>query len=206
MTRSATVLVVDDDAAVRAALSTLLTSAGFNVQTYAGAAEFLDRYDPEQPGCLVLDIRMPGMGGLDLQEKLSALGILLPVIIVSGHADVSTAVRALKRGALDLLEKPFDPQVLLARVREAIERDAIARREDAERSGIAERLAELTSREREIMDLLLAGKANKVIAIDLGISERTVEFHRANIMKKMHARSLTQLINLVRPSGSGVSN
>jgi two-component system, LuxR family, response regulator FixJ len=198
MTQRPIVFVVDDDAAVRGGLSTLLTAAGLDVRTYASAQEFLEQYDPGQPGCLILDIRMPGMDGLDLQEQLTGLGSLLPVIILSGHADVPAAVRALKGGALDLMEKPFEPQLLLTRVREAIERDTALRRKLSQQSGVAERLAGLTHREREIMELILAGRANKVIAIDLGISERTVEFHRANVMKKMRARSLTELINLVR--------
>lgn len=193
-----TVFVVDDDAAVRGGLQQLLQTIGLNVQTYASADEFLASYRAGQPGCLVLDIRMPGMGGLDLQEQLAERGIQLPIIFLTGHGDVPAAVRALKAGAMDFLEKPFNSQVLLDLIQQAIRRDADTRTRDAQESEITRRLALLTVREREVLDMMIAGKANKVIAMELDISERTVEFHRGKIMRKMRARSLAELINMVR--------
>ena len=198
-----TVFVVDDDEAVRGGLKTLLQSIGLRVQVYASAQDFLAGYHPEAPGCLVLDIRMPGMGGLDLQERLAQQGVRLPIIFLTGHGDVPAAVRALKAGAMDFLEKPFNSQVLLDRVQQAILRDAEARSRSAEESRIADRLATLTAREHEVLHMLIAGKANKVIAMDLEISERTVEFHRGKIMKKMQARSLAELINMVHTPALG---
>ncbi len=200
------VYIVDDDDAVRESLQRLFESVAIAVSTHASAQGFLDHYDPRRPGCLVLDVRMPGMGGLDLLDRLRERGIELPVIIITGHGDVPAAVRALKSGALDFIQKPFNPQVLLDRVQQAIEQDQAIRRRAAARSDAVRRLSKLTAREHEVLELVLAGKANKVIAIDLAISERTVEFHRANIMKKMQARSLPELVNLVqagrRPSPS----
>ncbi len=198
------VYVVDDDEAVRDGLRRLLESVGLEVSTHADALEFLDRYVPESPGCLLLDMRMPGMGGLDLQDELRERGIALPVIIITGHGDVPAAVRALKGGALDFIQKPFNPQALLDRVQQAIEQDRTLRQQVAARSDALQKLSRLTAREREVMEMLLTGKANKVIAINLDISERTVEFHRANIMKKMNARSLAQLMSLVQ-AARGVS-
>lgn len=192
------VYIVDDDDAVRESLQRLFESVAITVSTHGSAQGFLDHYDPRCPGCLVLDVRMPGMGGLDLLDRLRERGIELPVIIITGHGDVPAAVRALKSGALDFIQKPFNPQVLLDRVQQAIEQDRAIRRRAAARSDAARRLSKLTAREHEVLELVLAGKANKVIAIDLAISERTVEFHRANIMKKMQARSLPELVNLVQ--------
>lgn len=198
-----TVFVVDDDEAVRGGLQQLLQTIGLNVQTYASADEFLASYRLGQSGCLVLDIRMPGMGGLDLQEQLARRGIQLPIIFLTGHADVPAAVRALKAGAMDFLEKPFNSQVLLDLVQQAIRRDADARTRVAEELEVTRRLTALTAREREVLDMMIGGKANKVIAMELGISERTVEFHRGKIMKKMQARSLAELINMVHMPASG---
>ncbi len=196
MSPEPTVFVVDDDEAVRGGLRRLMESVGLNVETYGSAQEFLSDCDPNRRGCLVLDIRMPGMGGLDLQDQLGKQGIRLPVIILTGHADVAAAVRALKAGAMDFIEKPFNSQVLLDRIQQAIQHDAKARRQSAEESQIGQRLARLTSREKEVMHMMVTGKASKVIAIDLSISERTVEFHRANIMKKLQARTLAELIHM----------
>lgn len=201
---SPVIYVVDDDQAVRDGLRRLLESVGLEVSTHADALEFLDRYVPERPGCLLLDMRMPGMGGLDLQDKLHERGIELPVIIITGHGDVPAAVRALKGGALDFIQKPFNPQALLDRVQQAIEQDRARHQQAAARSDAMRKLSRLTAREREVMEMLLTGRANKVIAIELDISERTVEFHRANIMKKMNARSLAQLMSLVQ-AARGVS-
>lgn len=198
-----TVFVVDDDEAVRGGLKQLLQSVGLRVQVYASAQDFLASYHLDAPGCLVLDIRMPGMGGLDLQERLAQQDIRLPIIFLTGHGDVPAAVRALKAGAMDFLEKPFNSQVLLDRIQQAISRDAEARSRSAEESLIVHRLATLTAREREVLDMMIGGKANKVIAMDLDISERTVEFHRGKIMRKMQARSIAELINMVRTPALG---
>lgn len=192
------VYVVDDDEAVRDGLRLLLESVELEVSTHGEARGFLDRYDPRRPGCLLLDIRMPGMGGLDLQDELRGRGVELPVIIITGHGDVPAAVRALKGGAFDFIQKPFNPQALLDRVQQAVEQDRALHQQAAAQSDVAQRLSRLTAREREVMEMMLAGKANKVIAIDLDISERTVEFHRANIMKKMNTRSLPQLMSLMQ--------
>lgn len=201
MTES-TVFVVDDDEAVRGGLRVLLQSVGLGVETYASAQEFLAAYSPDQPGCLVLDIRMPGMGGLDLQQELARRGIELPIIFLTGHADVPAAVRALKAGAMDFMEKPFNGQALLDLIQQAIRRDVGARHKSAAESDAARRVAALTAREREVVELMVAGNANKVIAGDLSISERTVEFHRSRIMKKMHARSLAELISIMHAARS----
>jgi two-component system response regulator FixJ len=193
----ATVFVVDDDQAVRDSLQQLLQAVGLRVQTYASARDFLLAYRPDTPGCLVLDIRMPGMGGLDLQAQLVEQGVQLPIIFLTGHGDVPAAVRALKAGAMDFLQKPVNSQSLLDLVQQAIRRDGEARAQSAEKSEVVRRLATLTPREREVLDRMVAGKANKVIAVELAISERTVEFHRGKIMKKMCARSLAELVNMV---------
>ncbi|MDX1486657.1 MAG: response regulator transcription factor [Acidiferrobacterales bacterium] len=199
-----TVFVVDDDEAVRGGLEQLIQTIGLNVQTHASADEFLASYRHGQPGCLVLDIRMPGMGGLDLQEQLARQGIQLPIIFLTGHGDVPAAVRALKAGAMDFLEKPFNSQVLLDLIQQAIRRDAETHTRVAEESEVARRLTALTGREHQVLEKIIDGKANKVIAMELGISERTVEFHRSKIMKKMQVRSLAELVNLVhRPALNG---
>ena len=175
------VFIVDDDEAMRDALDTLIRSVGMKTVLHASADEFLASYDPEQPGCLVLDVRMPGMSGLELQDRLVEEGVDLPVIIITGHGDVPMAVRAMRAGALDFLEKPFREQDLLHRIHQAIERDAKIRRERAAKADIVARLASLTSREREVMERVVAGKHNKAIASELGVSHKTVEFHRSLI-------------------------
>lgn len=192
-----TVFVVDDDEAVRDALRLLLESAELEAETYPCAQAFLDAYDPERTGCLVLDLRMPGLSGLELQERLRENNIALPVIMLTGHGDVPAAVRALKGGAVDFLEKPYDSEVLLSRIRQAIDRDRQMREQSHRQAAVAERLEHLTPREREVLDMIAAGKANKVIAFELDISERTVELHRARIMRKMGARSLPQLMRML---------
>ena len=196
-----TVNVVDDDGAVRNSLKWLIESTGVDVATFASAKEFLNGYDPDRPGCLILDVRLPGQSGLDLQKQLAAQGVSLPVIIITGHGDVPIAVRAMRTGALDFIEKPFDDQVLLHRVRQAIDLDLRNRRERSERAGILLRLALLTPREREVLDRVVHGRANKQIAGDLGISTKTVEAHRAHMMEKMRAESLAGLVQLVRDAG-----
>jgi two-component system, LuxR family, response regulator FixJ len=197
-----TVFVVDDDQAVRESLALLVQSVGLEAETFASARDFLDAYRPDRHGCLITDIRMPGMSGLELQERLSADGHHIPIIVLTGFGDVPTAVRALKGGAVDFVEKPFNPQSLLDLVQQAIVRDAEIREQAARAAALAERMALLTPREQEVMELVVAGKANKVIAIDLSISERTVELHRGRIMKKMQARSLAELMRMVLPPSS----
>ena len=191
-----TVFVVDDDAAVRQSFEWLVGSVGLHTETFASAQAFLDAYDPARPGCLVLDVRMPGMSGLELQERLEAEGVTLPVIVVSGYGDVPTAVRVMKQGAVDFIEKPFSDQAMLDRIQASIERDLAARRAEAERASARGNRDSLTRREAEVMDLVIAGKSNKEIARDLAISPKTVEVHRANVMKKMQADSLADLVRL----------
>jgi len=200
-----TVFVVDDDQAVRESLALLVQSVGLEAETFASAGDFLDAYRPDRHGCLITDIRMPGMSGLELQERLSADGHHIPIIVLTGFGDVPTAVRALKGGAVDFVEKPFNPQSLLDLVQQAIIRDAEIREQAARAAALAERMALLTPREQEVMELVVTGKANKVIAIDLSISERTVELHRGRIMKKMQARSLAELMRMVLPPSDDVA-
>lgn len=192
-----TVFVVDDDQAVRKSLEMLFTSVGITARVFAGAQDFLDRYDPEEPGCLVLDVRMPGMSGLELQRQLKERGIGIPVIIVTGHGDVPIAVRAMKDGALEFLEKPFSKQMLIDHVQAALQRDAERRRGLQRLSDIDTRIATLTEREREVMELVVAGKLSKQIAAELGISKKTVDVHRARVMHKMEVESLAELVELV---------
>ena len=196
MQSNPTVFVVDDDPAIRESLRWLIESVGLNVKVFTTAHEFLDAYDPSLPGCLVLDILMPGMSVLDLQSELAARKVNIPILIITGHAEVPVAVRAMKAGALDFIEKPFSDQLLLDRIRRAIEKDTESRRTHSQRAEVAARLAQLTPREREVMDLVIAGKANKVIASELGLSPKTVEVHRAHVMKKMQVDSLADLVRL----------
>ena len=196
-THEPTVFVVDDDASVRESLRWMVGSLDLPVETYATAREFLGAQNGGRPGCLVLDLRMPEMSGLDLQSELAARHIRLPIIMISGHADVASAVRALKAGALDFLEKPFARNELLARVQEALALDARAREAEAERVRVEGCAARLTPRERQVMDLVVSGKTNKCIAAELGLCEKTVEVHRARVMTKMEADSLAHLVKLV---------
>ena len=196
-----TVFVVDDDRAMRESLSWLLDSVGLRVRSYATAADFLAEHDPAQPGCLVLDVRMPGMSGLDLQAELARRGVELPTIVITGHAEVSMAVRAVKAGAIDFIEKPFSDQLLLDRVRQALEIDLEAREVRRRREDARRRLATLTTREREVLNLVVAGKANKEIASALGVSPKTVEVHRAHVMSKMCVDSLAELIRVTLLAG-----
>jgi two-component system response regulator FixJ len=191
------VYVVDDDDAVRSALRMLIRSVGLQAQASASATEFLQHYDVRQPGCLVLDVRMPGMNGLELQVELNRRGATIPVVFISGHGDVPMAVEAMQHGAFDFLQKPFRDQDLLDRVQKALARDAQLRAGLAARAEILERIATLTPREAEVMQLVTEGKANKVVAADLGVSQRTVEIHRAHVMEKMGAGSLAELVRMV---------
>ena len=196
MSTEATVFVVDDDDAVRQALDLLLESVGLTAQTYASAEDFLQAYDPGRPGCLVLDVRMPGTSGLALQELLAARGVDIPIIFITGHGDVSTAVRAMKAHAFDFIEKPFNDQDLLDRIHEAISAGRPNRQERASSAEIAERVATLTRREREIMAMIVEGKTGKVMASALQISEKTVQTHRARVMEKMRAQSVAELVKM----------
>ena len=188
--------VVDDDAAVRESLRLLISSMGLRVRTYASGAEFLGAWYDDPPGCLVLDIRMPGMSGLDLQQQLNARNSILPIIFITGHGDVPMAVEAMQAGALDFIQKPFRDQDLLDRINAALKQDAQNRESVDRLADLRQRSASLTPREREVLEHVVDGKANKVIAIDLGLSERTVEIHRANVMEKMGARSVAHLVKM----------
>jgi FixJ family two-component response regulator len=190
------VCVVDDDEAVARSLRALLESVGLAVETFATAQAFLDRADTARAGCLVLDVRMPGMSGLDLQAELTRRGIGLPTIVVTGHAEVPMAVRAVKAGAIDFIEKPFSDQLLLDRVRQGIDTDRQERDGRARRAEILRRMSLLTQREREVLDLVVVGKANKEIAAALHLSPKTVEVHRAHVMEKMQASSVAELVRL----------
>ena len=192
-----TVFVVDDDEAVRYFVRGLIGSVRLRVETYASAREFLADARGESPGCVVLDIRMPGMSGLELQHKLNTRGIDLPVIVLTGHGDVRLAVHAMKAGAVDFIEKPFNNELLLDRVQKAVIRSIELYEGRMKRDHILARLDRLTSRERQVLDLIVAGESNKRIAGCLRISEKTVEFHRARVMEKMIAKSFADLVKMV---------
>jgi len=197
MTSKATVFVVDDDAAVRDSLALLLQSVGLSAESYASADEFLQAFEPERPGCLVLDVRMPGMSGLELQEELAARHCLVPIIFLTAHGDVPMAVEAVKSGAVEFVQKPFRDQDLLDKIQHALADDARNRAVLEDRERIASRVKSLTPREHEVMEMVVDGKANKVIASECGISQRTVEIHRGRVMKKMQAESVSELVQMV---------
>jgi two-component system response regulator FixJ len=188
--------VIDDDEAVRDSLAFLLSSAKLQVRTYDSATAFLAALSGETSGCIVTDVRMPDMGGIDLLRRLSELKLALPVIVMTGHGDVQLAVQAMKIGAVDFLEKPFDDTAMLAAIRSALERGQHDAGQQANRARSIEKLAVLSNREREVLDGLVAGKPNKIIAFELGISPRTVEIYRANVMTKMEANSLSELVRM----------
>ena len=191
-----TVHIVDDDPAIRQAMEFLMRSVGMRYEIYRSADEFLSAHDESVSGCLVLDIRMPGMGGLELQERLRERGSSLPIIFITGHADVPMAVDAMQKGAFDFIQKPFRDQDLLERINAAMKADHAKRAEHERRSEVGERLASLTPREREVMDLVVTGRPNKIVAYELGVSQRTVEIHRARVMEKMGANSLADLVRM----------
>jgi two-component system response regulator FixJ len=195
--RAPMVFIVDDDDAVRNSLRLLLKSLGLAATALPTAQEFLAKYDPQQPGCLILDVRMPGMSGMELQHQLNVRGATIPVIFITGHGDVPMAVEAMQQGAFDFLQKPFRDQDLIERIQRALAKDSTTRAELNERSRLRERLESLTPREREVLALVTSGKPNKIMAADLGVSQRTVEIHRARVMEKMHAASLAQLVRMV---------
>jgi len=190
------VFVVDDDDAVRSSLKLLLQSAGFAVSTCTTAAEFLAGHDPDGPGCLVLDVRMPDMNGLELQAELNRRGDIIPVIFITGHGDVPMAVEAMQHGAMDFLQKPFRDEALIGRIRDALALDARNRARLSARRAIDARLASLTPREQQVLRLLAQGLSNKQMAAEFGVSQRTVEIHRAHLMQKMQAHSVAQLIRM----------
>lgn len=202
MSSDAIVHVIDDDEAVRESLAFLLGTARLAVKTYDSASAFLDACPDLSNGCVITDVRMPEMDGIELLNRLRTREASIPVIVITGHGDVSMAVQAMKIGAADFLEKPFDDEALLAAVRSALDRRAKNSRRDAERSEIMQRLASLSARERQVLDALVQGHANKVIAFDLGISPRTVEIYRANVMSKMQAGSLSELVRMALLTGS----
>jgi len=189
-----TIFVVDDDKAVRDSLSWLISSVGLHVETFASAQEFLDVYDPTRPGCLLVDVRMPGMSGLELQKRLAENPHCLPVIIVTGHGDVQMAVRAMKDGAFDFIEKPYNDQILLDLVQKAVRECERRRTQVTSHQEIQELVDTLTPRERQVMDMIVSGNTNKQIAYALDISDKTVEAHRAKVMEKLQASSLADLI------------
>jgi FixJ family two-component response regulator len=203
MMDDAIVFVVDDDASVRRSTERLVRPLGFAVQTFASAREFLDGARLEKPGCLVLDVRLPGSSGLDLQRELAQRGVEIPIIFLTGHGDIAMTVRAMKAGAVEFLTKPVKSRDLLAAIHGAIERGRVSRQARREVEALRERYERLTPREREVLPLVVAGLLNKQIAGELAASERTVKFHRAHIMKKMQAESLAELVRMVERLGLG---
>lgn len=204
---TALVYVVDDDDAVRSALKLLVKSVGLAVEGYASATEFLAHVDHHRSSCLVLDVRMPGMSGLELQQDLNQRGAIIPVIFITGHGDIPMAVEAMQHGAFDFLQKPFRDQELIDRIQRALTRDATNRQQLQQGDRIREHLASLTPREQEVLQLLVSGKQNKVMAAELGVSQRTVEIHRARVMEKMEANSVAQLVRMViEQQGSRTGN
>jgi two-component system response regulator FixJ len=193
----ATVFVVDDDPAVREYLQWLIESVGLAVQTHATARAFLDAYAPSEPGCLVLDVRMPGLSGFDLQAELTARQITIPIIMMTAYAEVPMAVRAMRGGAVDFIQKPFDGQMLLDRIQQAIAADRATRQAGAERARIVALLERLPPRQRAVLDGLVEGKPSKVIAADLGLSPKTVDVHRGRLMERLGAQSLPDLFRLI---------
>jgi FixJ family two-component response regulator len=199
------VFVIDDDPSVRAALEDLLRSVGLEVQSFRTTEEFLRSKRPDAPGCLVLDVRLPGPSGLEFQRELANSGIALPVIFLTGHGDIPMSVRAIKSGAIEFLTKPFHEQQLLDAIQSGIERDRARRRDAAVVAGLRERFNSLTSREREVMSLVVTGRANKQVAADLDVSEMTVKIHRSQVMRKMRAKSLIELVRMADKLGISTS-
>lgn len=193
---SPAVFIVDDDPAIRLGMTALMRSVNLNHKIFQSADDFLEHYSKDRRGCLVLDIRMPGMGGLELQQKLNENGSTLPIIFITGHGDIPMAVEAMQKGAVDFIQKPFRDQELLDRIGEALETEQTRHAALENRASVLERLQTLTKRETEVMDLVVTGKLNKVVAYELGVSQRTVEIHRARVMEKMQAASLAHLVRM----------
>ena len=191
-----TVFIVDDDPAIRFAMQALMESVNLQHQIFGSADDFLEIVTEQRPGCLVLDIRVPGLGGLELQQELIERENTLPIIFITGHGDVPMAVEAMQKGAVDFIQKPFRDQDLLDRITEALKTDKDRREEQQHHAEVSMRVDRLTNREREVFDLVVTGKPNKVIAYELGVSQRTVEIHRARVMEKMQARSLADLVKM----------
>jgi len=205
MTRSISIFVVDDDEAVRESLVLLLETSGHRVAAYASGEAFLAALKPDADGCLLVDVRMPGIGGLEVQEELGRRGSAVPAIIMTGHADVPLAVRAMRAGAADFIEKPFTDETILASIERALRQGEARRQDRARNAEVLAHVERLTEREREVLDELVAGHPNKVIAHHLSISPRTVEIHRARVMEKMQARNLSELVRMALAAGLGVS-
>jgi FixJ family two-component response regulator len=204
-TPTPTVYLVDDDPDLLKALQRLLQSAGLRAATFGSAQAFLDGHDRDAPGCLVLDLSMPGLNGLQLQRELEQQGSALPIVFLSGRGDIAATVQAMKHGATDFLTKPVDDTDLLAAIEEALPAGRQRRRGDAEREGVAGRLAALTGRERQVLEQVVAGRLNKQIAADLGTVEKTVKFHRGNLMRKLGVRSVAELVKLAERAGVGAA-
>jgi FixJ family two-component response regulator len=196
------VFIVDDDLSVRRSTERLVQATGLRVQTFTSAKEFLKNARFEGPACLVLDVRMPGLSGMDLQQELTQSGIQIPIIFITGHGDIPMSVRAMKAGAVEFLTKPFRSRGLLDAIRAALERDRSAHKERSETGELRQRYEQLTPREREVMVLVAAGLLNKQVAGELATTERTIKFHRAHIMQKMHAESLADLVRMTEKLGA----
>lgn len=190
------VYIVDDDQAIRHAMGLLLKSVRLEHQVFSSADEFLEQYSGNNNGCLILDIRMPGLGGLELQQKLIEMECSLPIIFITGHGDIPMAVDAMQKGAFDFVQKPFRDQELLDRITDALSAAHERQSEREQKAHVQERVNTLTKREHEVLDLVVTGKPNKIIAHELGVSQRTIEIHRARVMEKMHARSLAELVRM----------
>jgi len=198
---NAVIAIVDDDLSVREGLSSLIRSAGWRVETFASAQEFLARPRAETPSCLVLDLQMPGLSGLDLQKRMGAVGLEIPIVFLTGHGNIPASVQAMKAGAVEFLTKPFDEEALLQAIREAIERDRHIRERHAEISELQRRYESLSPREQEVMQQVVAGLLNKQVAAELNITEFTVKVHRGQVMRKMHADSLADLVRMAEKLG-----
>ncbi len=201
MSGRATVFVIDDDESVLKALSRLIRSVGFEVETFPSAGDFLNQRLPDCPSCAVLDVRMPGLSGFDLQEKLKQVGVEIPIIFITGHGDVPMSVRAMKAGAVDFLQKPFNDQELLDAIQRAVSFDQQERRERTEKAEIQDRIDSLTPREKQVLALVVTGMLNKQIGAELGATEKTIKVHRARVMEKMQAASLPDLVRIAEKVG-----